>query len=72
LVSIITAPTVSYRCKLRDKEELKIVDNPIEAPPNENIEYWEEAIVSATIMTPFDYSISIKKLCEEKRGIMMS
>lgn len=33
MVAIITAPTVSYRCLLRGKDkELKVVDNPIEAP----------------------------------------
>lgn len=70
MVAIITAPTVSYRCKIRHKEEFKTVDNPLEAPPPENIEMWEEAIVNATIMTPSEYVKGIINLCEEKRGIM--
>jgi translation elongation factor EF-4 len=39
MISIITAPTVSYQCKLRGKDkELKTVDNPLEAPAPEHIE----------------------------------
>ena len=39
MVSIITAPTVSYQCRLRSKDkDLKTIDNPIETPPIENIE----------------------------------
>jgi translation elongation factor EF-4 len=39
MVSIITAPTVSYRCKLRNnKDDIKIVDNPLEAPATELID----------------------------------
>jgi translation elongation factor EF-4 len=32
MFSIITAPTVSYRCKVRTSKEIKVVDNPLEAP----------------------------------------
>jgi translation elongation factor EF-4 len=45
MYAIITAPTVSYKCKILHKEEIKIVDNPLDSPPPELIEYWEEAIV---------------------------
>jgi translation elongation factor EF-4 len=39
MISIITAPTVSYKCKLRgQKDEIKVVDNPLEAPLPENID----------------------------------
>jgi translation elongation factor EF-4 len=74
MISIITAPTVSYRCKLRNSkdEPIKIVDNPLEAPVTENIDTWYEAIVSATIITPAEYSKAIKTLCEERRGYMTS
>jgi GTP-binding protein LepA len=70
MYSIITAPTVSYRCKLRNIPDLKIVDNPLEAPPEENVEQWHEAIVSATIITPAEYAKGIKTLCDERRGVM--
>lgn len=72
MFSIITAPTVSYRCKVRGSDEIKNVDNPLEAPAPENIIEWEEAIVSATIITPAEYSKGIKTLCDERRGIMTS
>lgn len=68
MYSIITAPTVSYRCKLRNKDDLIVVDNPLEAPPTENIDKWYEAIVTATIITPTEYAKGIKILCEERRG----
>jgi len=73
MFSIITAPTVSYRCKLRNsKDDIKTVDNPLEAPATELIDTWYEAIVSATIITPAEYSKEIKMLCQERRGFMTS
>ena len=72
MISIITAPTVSYRCKLRNTKEIKIVDNPLEAPATELIDTWYEEIVTATIITPAEYSKEIKNLCEERRGYMTS
>ena len=47
-----------------------IVENPIEAPAPELILQWQEAIVTATIITPFDYSRGVKALCDERRGVM--
>ena len=73
MISIITAPTVSYRCKLRNnKDDIKIVDNPLEAPATELIDTWYEAIVTSTIITPAEYAKHIKSLCEERRGFMIS
>lgn len=72
MFSIITAPTVSYKCKLRNSTELKTVDNPLEAPAPELIEEWHEAIVTALVITPEEYSKGIKTLCEERRGVMVS
>jgi translation elongation factor EF-4 len=45
MYAIITAPTVSYKCKILNKDEIKIIDNPLESPPAELIEHWEESIV---------------------------
>ncbi len=72
MFSIITAPTVSYRCKTRNSKELLTVDNPLEAPLPELIDEWHEAIVTATIITPAEYHKSIKTLCDERRGIMVA
>lgn len=48
---------------------LRRVDNPTEAPATELISYWKEALVSATIITPREFSREIKKLCENRRGM---
>ena len=48
------------------------VDNPMEAPKTELIKYWKEAMVSATIITPREFSKEIKKLCENRRGYCKS
>jgi GTP-binding protein LepA len=45
MYAIITAPTVSYKCKVLHQPEIKVVDNPLESPAPELIEFWEEAIV---------------------------
>ena len=44
------------------------VNNPMEAPKPELIDFWKEALVSATIITPREFSREIKKLCENRRG----
>ena len=44
------------------------MDNPLEAPPDESIDKWFEAIMIATIITPIDYAKGVTILCEEKRG----
>lgn len=72
LKAIVTTPNVSYYCKLRgnlsEEDSMIRVDNPAEAPPEEKIAYWMEAIVKATIITPAEYLKSIKTLCEDRRG----
>ena len=68
LAAIVTQPNVSYQCAVRNQEELLTIDNPGETPKAELIQYWKEAIVTATIITPRDYLKGIKKLCEERRG----
>ena len=58
---------------LDEKDALMIrVDNPMEAPKPELIKYWKESIVSATIITPREFSKEIKKLCESRRGYCKS
>ncbi len=37
-------------------------------PPLTEIEYMEEPIVTASIMTPTDYVGTIMELCQNKRG----
>jgi len=40
---IITTPSVTYECELKDGTVLKI-ENPVDSPPIEKILEWREAI----------------------------
>jgi GTP-binding protein LepA len=64
---VLTAPSVRYRIKLRNGEEI-FVDNPVEYPDPSRIEYTEEPYIKATIITPTEFLGSIMTLCMEKRG----
>ena len=70
--AIVTNPTVSYKCKILHKDEIRVIDNPVDAPPTEIIDYWFENIVQVTIITPAEYLKEIRVLCEERRGLLMS
>lgn len=65
---IITNPSVTYKAHMSDGS-IVIVENPVDAPPKERIEYWEEAIAEVTIFTPLEYMNSIKSLVNRKRGV---
>jgi len=64
---ITTAPSVIYRIKKSNGEVLEI-QNPTNMPPATEIEYMEEPIVDASIMTPTEYVGAIMELCQNKRG----
>ncbi|ADL07665.1 translation elongation factor 4 [Thermosediminibacter oceani] len=65
---ITTAPSVVYRVKKTDGQEIT-VDNPTNFPDPSKIEYIEEPYVEASIMLPSDYVGAVMELCQEKRGI---
>lgn len=65
---VTTAPSVIYRVKKKDGEILSI-QNPTNLPEETEIEYMEEPIVSASIMTPGDYVGAVMELCQNRRGI---
>jgi len=65
---ITTAPTVRFRCVLRNGEVIEL-DNPAKFPSEGDIDRIEEPIIAVTIHTPPEYVGAILKLCEEKRGI---
>ena len=65
---VTTSPSVIYKVKRTDGEEIWI-DNPSNLPPVTEIEYMEEPMVEAHIMTPSEYVGTIMELCQEKRGI---
>jgi len=64
---ITTAPTVRFRCVLRNGEVIEL-DNPAKFPSEGDIDRIEEPIIAVTIHTPPEYVGAILKLCEEKRG----
>jgi len=65
---VTTAPSVSYKV-VTVKGEVLNVDNPTNLPPAGSIEYMEEPVVDATIMTPGEFVGAIMDLCQEKRGV---
>ena len=65
---VTTAPGVSYHVVTVKGEKL-IVDNPTSLPPVTSIDYMEEPIADATIMTPDEYVGAVMDICQEKRGV---
>ena len=65
---VTAAPSVNYKVKLTNGEELT-VSNPTHLPAPDRIEYMEEPVVKAEIYTPPEYVGSIMELCQEKRGV---
>src|SRR6184192_1049195 len=63
-----TAPTVEYRVRLRNGEEIP-VDNPDHLPDPAEIEAISEPMVMATIVAPAEYIGAIMKLGQERRGV---
>ena len=64
---ITTAPSVIYRVMKTDGTFLEI-DNPTMLPNPTEIDYMEEPIVKATIMTPTEYVGNLMELCQDRRG----
>ncbi|HEK86420.1 MAG TPA: elongation factor 4, partial [Candidatus Aminicenantes bacterium] len=64
---ITTAPSVSYRVKTT-KGEILEVHNPSELPEPQFIEYLEEPIIQALILTPERYLGNLLQLLDERRG----
>jgi GTP-binding protein LepA len=65
---VLTAPSVQYKIRLRSGQEL-IVDNPMDYPEQEKIEWSEEPYIKAAIITPAVYLGPIMSLCMDKRGV---
>ena len=64
---LATAPTVEYRVKLRNGEEVP-VDNPDHLPDPAQIESISEPVVLATIVVPSAYVGNMMELSQERRG----
>ncbi len=65
---VTTAPSVIYKI-IKTGGEVVEIDNPTNLPQPTEINYMEEPMVSATIMTPTDTVGNIMELCQERRGI---
>jgi GTP-binding protein LepA len=66
---IATAPSVEYRAHLTDGSVVE-VHNPSEMPPPQKLESIEEPYLSATILTPAEYTGTLMDLCQSRRGQM--
>ncbi len=64
---ITTAPSVVYKVMLTNGQEV-MIDNPLNFPNPAEIEYAEEPIVKASIITPSEYVGNIMDLCQDRRG----
>ena len=67
---VTTAPSVVYRVRMLDGTE-QIIDNPTNLPPAAEIDFMEEPVVNANVMTPPAYIGAIMELCQEKRGVFV-
>ncbi|MFW2491379.1 translation elongation factor 4 [Clostridium chromiireducens] len=65
---ITTAPSVIYKVIKTDGEILEIT-NPTNLPPLTEVDYMEEPVVRASIITPKDYVGAVMDLCQDRRGI---
>ena len=64
---VTTAPSVVYKVVRTDGETV-FIDNPTNLPPVQEIEWMEEPMVDAQVITPQDYVGAIMELCQDKRG----
>ncbi len=64
---VTTAPSVIYKVKTKS-DELLYIQNPTNLPDQTEIEYMEEPIVDASIMTPTDHVGAVMELCQNRRG----
>lgn len=65
---ITTAPSVIYKVIKTDGEILEIT-NPTNLPALTEVDYMEEPVVKASIITPKDYVGSVMELCQDRRGV---
>lgn len=64
---VTTAPSVIYNIMKTNGEKIDI-SNPANLPPLSEIDYMEEPIIAASIMTPVEYIGTIMDLCQTRRG----
>lgn len=64
---IATTPSVIYKV-YKTNGEMMILQNPTNMPDVQEIEYMEEPVVNASIMTPTEHVGAIMELCQNRRG----
>jgi GTP-binding protein LepA len=64
---IATAPSVIYKMRLTNGEEIEI-HNPVDMPDVVRIAEIREPWIRATILTPDEYLGAVLKLCQDRRG----
>jgi GTP-binding protein LepA len=64
---IASSPSVIYKIHKTDGTMMKM-QNPTNMPSPVEIDYMEEPVVKASIMTPTDYVGPIMELCQNRRG----
>ena len=64
---VTTAPSVVYKVVKTDGETV-FIDNPTNLPSPQEIDWMEEPMVDAQVITPQDYVGAIMELCQDKRG----
>ena len=66
---IATAPSVEYRAYLTDDTVVE-VDNPTDLPDAARIDRIDEPMLTATVLTPSEYTGTVMDLCQGRRGEM--
>ena len=67
---VTTAPSVIYHVHKTDGQ-MVVLANPANLPPPQEIEYMEEPMVKADIMTPNEYVGAVMEICQQKRGVYL-
>jgi translation elongation factor EF-4 len=75
---ILTAPSVEYKCKIRDNESIRkkryngqmefLFKDPSMFPEPQDVEAFFEPMILLTVISPFTCSSAINTLCDEARG----
>ena len=65
---ITTSPSVIYRVHKTDGAVIELY-NPSDLPPQTEISYIEEPMVTAEILTPKEFVGNIMEICQNRRGI---
>ncbi len=68
---VTTAPSVIYKIYKTDGEVINL-QNPTNMPPIQEIDYMEEPLVDASIMTPTEHVGAIMELCQKRRGTFIN